>query len=231
MSRPTTHTNSAETTVVEQSGGAQLQRGEPAGRRLVWKLGRRLAAARSGTTSMRGRSRRRARNPADLGLFAESAGFIMSVGCSSDRFVLTFTPVLRFRSPDSSNADLTAPRIDQISSFLLLRTNSTQGHAMLTHSFVDSAWLFPVHMSAAWQVQLERELERTQNEHVVRPQPPRPSITHACARGGRDGDRAAVTVSAAFSFDTPPPRPAPRAQLEHTRCARNHAHRLLVCFV
>ena len=76
---------------------------------------------------------------------------------------------------------------------------------MLTHSFVDSAWLFPVHMSAAWQVQLERELERTQNEHVVRPQPPRPSITHACARGGRDGDRAAVTVSAAFSFDMPPP--------------------------
>ena len=62
---------------------------------------------------------------------------------------------------------------------------------MLTHSFVDSAWLFPVHMSAAWQVQLERELERTQNEHVVRPQPPGPSITHSRARGGRDGDRAA----------------------------------------
>ena len=82
---------------------------------------------------------------------------------------------------------------------------------MLTHSFVDSAWLFPVHMSAAWQVQLERELERKQNEHVVRPQPPRPSITHARVRGGRDGDRAAVTVAAAFSFDMPPPPRTPRS--------------------
>ena len=91
---------------------------------------------------------------------------------------------------------------------------------MLTHSFVDSAWLFPVHMSAAWQVQLERELKRTQNEHVVRPQPPGPSITHARARGGRDGDRAAVTVSAAFSFDMPPPLPPPRPRTPRSTGAR-----------
>ena len=54
---------------------------------------------------------------------------------------------------------------------------------MLAHYFIDSAWLFPRHMSAAWQAQMERELERKQNEHVVRPQPPRSSITHARADG------------------------------------------------